>query len=73
MSLRCRVNGDLLCGAKSEPQPDDCYIDDGLHYRLSVLYGVVIPEPDEATTGRWRWATESEWDRVRANRPDCSP
>lgn len=56
MSLRWRVTGELLCGAKTKPAPDDTYIDDRLHYHLS-LTGVIAPEDDEAETGRWRWRT----------------
>lgn len=55
MSLRWRARGgDLLCGAKSEPEADDSYIDDNLHYQLSMT-GAIAPEEDEPTSGRWRW------------------
>ncbi len=55
MSLRWRKDGELLCGAKSAPEPGDCYIDDRLHYHLSVDLGVVKPTKDERASGRWRW------------------
>lgn len=54
MSLRVRIDGRVLCGAKSEPEPGDSYIDDGLHYHLS-LTGVIDPDPDEETNGLWHW------------------
>ena len=54
MSLRWRSDGRLFCGAKSKPEPDDCYIDDNRQYFLS-LTGVIEPDKDEATTGLWRW------------------
>ncbi len=56
MSLRWRKNGTLICGAKSEPEDNDCYIDDRLHYMLSVELGVVVPDKNEEDTGLWYWA-----------------
>ncbi|KKM93412.1 hypothetical protein LCGC14_1208690 [marine sediment metagenome] len=58
MSLRWRRNGDLLCGAKTLPDEGDTYIDDRLHYKLSVELKVVIPNEDEWRTGIWRWIDE---------------
>ena len=55
MSLRWRKNGDLLCAAKHEVQKDDTYIDDRLHYELSVELKVVIPRDDEKESGIWYW------------------
>lgn len=54
MSLRWRHDGRLLCGAKTEVEPDDTYIDDRLHYHLS-LTGVIEPDKDEAGNGLWHW------------------
>lgn len=54
MSLRWRIDGRLLCAAKTEPELDDTYIDDRLHYHLS-LTGVIEPAPDEAASGLWHW------------------
>ena len=55
MSIRWRTTGELLCGAKSEPMEDDTYIDDRLHYELSVERGLLIPDDDEGVTGKWHW------------------
>ena len=55
MSLRWRKNGDLLCGAKTLPDESDTYIDDRLHYQLSVELKVVIPQEDEQRSGIWHW------------------
>lgn len=52
MSLRWRKDGPLLCGAKSEPKEGDTYIDDRLHYQLSVTKAV-MPHEDEKKTGLW--------------------
>ena len=55
MSLRWREDGRLLCGAKSLSEKGDTYIDDRLHYQLSVLCGVVKPHEDEKKTGLWNF------------------
>lgn len=55
MSLRWRKNGDLICGAKSEPQQDDTYIDDRLHYELSVMQKTIVPDRNEEQNGLWYW------------------
>ena len=55
MSLRWRINGEILCGAKSKPQKDDTYIDDRLHYELSVIQKVIVPDKDEEKNGLWYW------------------
>ena len=56
MSIRWRWDsGELLCGAKSEELPKDCYIDDRLHYQLSVELGVIVPDENEAENGLWHW------------------
>lgn len=44
--------------------PDDVYIDDGLHYRLSVELGVLLTEPmkpDPANPGRGGHQSHGEW------------
>ena len=61
MSLRWRARGGaLLCGAKHEALEDDTYIDDNLHYQLSVELKVVIPQADEHESGIWRWINEAD-------------
>ena len=42
------------CGAKSNPRDSDTYIDDRLHYHLS-LTGVIEPDENEGTNGLWHW------------------
>ena len=53
MSLRWRASGELLCAAKTEPEEGDAYIDDRLHYQLSVVGRVIIADMEETTNGRW--------------------
>lgn len=71
MSLRWRVTGELLCGAKSEPMEGDTYIDDRLHYELSVERGVVIPDDDEDKTGGWHWNQAIRGPYHRQRRRGC--
>lgn len=37
MTIRWRKNGTLLCAAQSNPNDNDTYINDRLHYQLSVI------------------------------------
>jgi hypothetical protein len=55
MSLRWRLSGELLCAAKCEEEPGDTYIDDRLHYQLSVVSRAIIADVGEALNGRWHW------------------
>ena len=55
MGLRWRINGTLLCEAKSLSQPQDTYINDRLHYHLSRELKVVAPNSDEIKSGLWHW------------------
>ena len=60
MSLRWRSNGTLICGAKSDELEDDCYIDDRLHYHLSVELNIVVPDNNEEDNGLWYWVDLAE-------------
>jgi hypothetical protein len=55
MAIRWRVGGKLLCAAKSEEKEGDTYINDRLHYELSVIQKVLVPAYAEGKTGEWRW------------------
>ncbi len=55
MSIRWRSNGEMLCAATSEIEPDDCYIDDRLHYQLSVISRSIIADIDHENNGLWYW------------------
>lgn len=55
MALRWRLDGSILCAAKCEPEEGDTYIDDRLHYELSVIQKTVVPDKNERKTGRWHW------------------
>ena len=58
MSLRWRKSGNLYCAAKTEEKEGDTYIDDRLHYQLSVILKVIEPTMEEAETGLWKWRDE---------------
>ena len=60
MSLRWRKNGRLICGAKCEWFPGDVYIDDRLHYMLSVILQVIEPDEHEDENGLWHWIMDEE-------------
>lgn len=45
MSLRVRKNGKILCAAMNPERKGDLYINDGLHYFLSVEKKVLVTEP----------------------------
>ncbi len=55
MAIRWRKNGTLVCAAKTTEEEGDTYIDDRLHYELSVQQKVLVPHDSEETTGLWRW------------------
>ena len=64
MSLRWRITGELLCGAKTAPKEYDTYIDDRLHYQLSRI-GSIEPDETEAETGLWWWREHTPyWDEL---------
>lgn len=55
MSLRWRKTGEILCGAKSKPMKDDTYINDRLHYELSVIQKTIVADVNEEKNGLWYW------------------
>lgn len=57
MAVRIRKDGRILCAALHPPEEGDTYIDDGLHYQMSVEHRVIgtEPEPKHSTHGEWWW------------------
>jgi hypothetical protein len=57
MAVRIRKDGRILCAAMHEAKEGDTYIDDGLHYHLSVEKKVLVTEPHERhkESGEWWW------------------
>jgi len=67
MSIRWRLNGDLLCAAVTEPEEDDCYIDDRLHYQLSVISRAIVADVNHEENGLWHWV-HNEGERIRGSK-----
>ena len=55
MSIRWRENGDMICAAMSLPEKNDTYIDDRLHYQLSVISRAIIADVNHESNGLWYW------------------
>lgn len=62
MAVRVRKDGRIVCAASHVLRVDDrAYIDDGLHYKLSVELGVLVSEPMETALGRGGHKEHGEW------------
>lgn len=57
MAIRVRKDGTMLCAAHTSEQEGDTYIDDNLHYEMSVIHGVItsLPMPEHEKDPRWWW------------------
>ena len=57
MALRIRKNGVILCAAMHKEEDGDVYINDGVHYYLSVIQKIIVTESIEQhkTRGEWWW------------------
>ena len=57
MALRIRKDGRILCAAIHKEEPGDTYLDDGIHYPLSVERKLLLTEPMEKHKehGQWWW------------------
>ena len=57
MAVRIRKDGRILCAAMHEAEDGDTYLDDGLHYLLSVERKVLVTKPHEqhSKSGEWWW------------------
>lgn len=57
MAVRIRKDGRILCAAMHSEEDGDTYIDDGLHYLLSVERKVLVTHPHEQHSihGEWWW------------------
>lgn len=61
MAVRVRQDGRILCAAKHPRQLGDTYINDGLHYKLSVELGALVTEAMHQDVGRGGHARHGEW------------
>ena len=58
MALRIRQDGRIFCAALHDKEDGDTYIDDSLHYEMSVIHKVIVTESGEKhmQRGEWWWA-----------------
>jgi hypothetical protein len=61
MALRIREDGRILCAAMHPEELGDTYLHDGISYRLTVLYEVIVTEAMEQKTGRGGHAKHGQW------------
>lgn len=60
MAVRIRKDGTILCAAMHEARDSDAYIDDGLHYLLSIEAKVLVTDDNhlkrpDGTRGHGQW------------------
>lgn len=57
MAVRVRADERVLCAAMHPAESGDVYLDDTVHYLLSVVLHVLVTEPHERhrLTGEWWW------------------
>jgi hypothetical protein len=55
MSLRIRKTGEILCAANTQPMEGDCYIDDNIHYYLSVMTEAITASENHNEDNLWFW------------------
>lgn len=58
MAIRVRKDGTMWCAALTQPEDGDTYIDDGLHYTMSVERKVIValPMPLHLSHCQWWWS-----------------
>lgn len=69
MSIRWRADGRMLCAAKFPEEYGDTYIDDRLHYQLSVISKAIVADIDHEKNGLWHWVHNDEGPFLRG-RPE---
>lgn len=55
MALRIRKDGRIMCAAICPPMLGDTYINDGLHYEMSVEHKVIGTDDNHMKHGEWWW------------------
>lgn len=57
MAVRIRKDGSILCAALHPESDGDTYLDDGLHYKLSVDLKVLVTQEsvEHQKRGEWWW------------------
>lgn len=64
MAIRVRKDGTMWCAAHTDSQPGDTYIDDTLHYEMSVVHSVIVayPMPRHIEEPQWFWTATAPED-----------
>lgn len=60
MAVRIRKDGSIVCAAMFPKEDGDIYIDDAIHYVLSVESKVLITDENHQIHGKWWWVTETD-------------
>ncbi len=58
MAVRIRKNGRVFCAALNEEEEGDIYLDDNIHYHLSVVEKVLLTTESDyhmKNKGEWWW------------------
>ena len=58
MALRIRKTGEILCAAHTKEEEGDTYINDGIHYYMSVMTGSIVASPNHNEDNLWFWNIE---------------
>ena len=67
MAVRIRAdNKTILCAAMFPAEEGDMYIDDDIHYMLSVLAKVLVTDENHFEHGKWWWINDVP-DNVKIN------
>lgn len=61
MAIRVRSDGTMWCAAHTPALDGDTYIDDALHYEMSIVHSVLVslPMPEHETNPRWWWSNQA--------------
>jgi len=60
MSIRMRFDGTLICAAMSVEEENDSYIDDNLHYQLSIISKAIVADSNHEENGLWHWVHNAD-------------
>jgi len=55
MALRIRKDGTILCAANTKAAEGDVYLDDNIHYHLSVLTKAIVASENHKEDNLWFW------------------
>ena len=53
-----------MCAAMHSEEPGDTYIEDQLHYEMSVIYKVITTDENHKEHGEWWWSKNFKQDSV---------